>query len=257
VSEEIGQVFSIDVWQPIGMAGPHPVVYVLDGNTSFAMASQIVIPMMWAGQIPPVVVVGIGYEVDSPMEVAVLRSRDFLPDTEKGFEERMEALGWVVPEGVEPGGANAFLTFIENEVKPLVEARYPVDASNETLVGYSYGGTFATHVLLSSTDSFDRYVIGSPVLTRAEGQLFADEAAYAARSSDMPVELFLSAAEYEIENGILEATSRLMKVLAGRSYKGLALKTHVFPEETHESAISPTISRGLRAVFGTWPREPR
>lgn len=251
-AREIDQVFSIDVWQPIGAPGPHPVVYVTDGNMLFATVAQIVGPMMHAGTIPPVVVVGIGYEGVSPLDVAMLRTRDFLPTDVEGFGAQMAAAGFPLPDGVRPGGADAFLAFIEDEVKPFVAARYDVDESNETLVGLSYGGTFASHVLLSRTDAFERYVIGSPALAWDDGVLFRDEDSRARSGAPMPATVFVSAGSLEVDNGILDVTRRMVEVLGTRDYEGLTLRAHVFEEETHESVLGVSISRGLRAVFGTW-----
>ena len=253
-SRYVDQAFSIDVWQPIGVAGPLPVVYVLDGNTMFAMAYQMAMPMIYAGDIPPVILVGIGYEVSSPVDVVALRSRDLLPTPDPGFADEMAQSGFPIPEGVEPGGADAFLQFIGKELKPFVASRYPVNPDDETLIGYSYGGTFAFHVLVNSPGTFERYLVGSPVLARDNAELVADEARYATRHDSLDAHVFLSAGEYEVENGILAPTEAMMKTLRGRNYVGLTLETHVFSEETHESAIGPTISRGLRSVFGSWPR---
>jgi len=254
-SRHVDQEFSIDVWQPPGVPGPLPVVYVLDGNTMFAMTYQMAIPMVFARDLPPVVIVGVGYEVESLVEVVALRARDLLPTPDPGFAAEMVAGGLPVPEGVEPGGADRFLAFIEDELKPFIASRYPVDPSDETLVGYSYGGTFGFHVLMSSPSSFERYVIGSPVLARDHGELIADEERFASDHDALPAHVFLSAGQYEMENGILEPAEQMMKTLRDRGYRGLDLRTHVFEGETHESGIGPTVSRGLRAVFGTWPRQ--
>lgn len=254
-SRYVDQTFSIDVWQPIGVPGPLPVVYVLDGNTMFAMTTQMVLPMFFAHDVPPVILVGIGYEVASLVDVVPLRSRDLLPTPEPGFAEEMKKFGIPVPEGLKTGGADAFLDFIEKELKPFIASKYPGDAADETLVGYSYGGTFAFHALINAPGTFERYVIGSPVLARDDGELIADEARYAAAHTSLQANVFLSAGEYEVENGILAPTEKMKTTLQGRNYEGLTLKTHIFREETHESGIAPTVSRGLRAVFGTWPRE--
>lgn len=253
-SRFVDQTFSIDVWQPVGVPGPLPVVYVLDGNTMFAMTNQMVLPMFFAQDVPPVILVGIGYEVTSPFEVVALRSRDLLPTPETGFAEEMKKIGIPVPEGLKTGGADAFLAFIEKELKPFIESKYPVNSADETLVGYSYGGTFSFHALINAPETFERYVIGSPVLARDNGELIADEERFAAAHKALNANVFLSAGEYEIENGILAPTEKMMTTLRERNYVGLTLKTHIFAEETHESGIAPAISRGLRAIFGTWPR---
>jgi predicted alpha/beta superfamily hydrolase len=252
-SEHVDQVFSIDVWVPIGMPGPHPVVYALDGNGYFGLAAQTVGPQIFGRELPPMILVGIGYEIDSPMEVVALRTRDLLPTDVEGFAQRMTAQGTPLPDGVRPGGADAFLTFINQELKPFIEARYSVNVEDQTLVGDSYGGTFATHVLLNSTDSFDRYVIGSPVAQWDDDFLFDNLAAYAKEHDALPVTLFMSAGGLEIENGILDSTSRMIAAIEAEEFKDLELTTYIFPDETHTSVIGATLSRGLRAVFGTWP----
>ncbi len=255
-SRFVDQTFSIDVWQPAGVPGPLPVVYVLDGNTMFGMAHQMVLPMFYFGDVPPVVVVGIGYRVDSPFEVVARRSRDLLPTPDSGFSAYMAKANFPVPENFQTGRADDFLAFVEQELKPLIASHYPVDSGDETLVGYSYGGTLAFHALINHPGSFERYVIGSPVLARDEGDLIQDEARYAVSNRSLAARVFLSAGEYETENGILPSAQEMMKTLRSRDYEGLELKTHVFLEETHESGVGATISRGLRAVFGTWPKKP-
>jgi hypothetical protein len=199
------------------------------------------------------IVVGIGYQVESPMDVVTLRTRDLLPTYVDGFAERMAARGLPLPDGVRPGGADAFLAFIDHELKPFIESHYEIDREDQTLVGASYGGTFATHVMFSSTDSFDRYVIGSPALTWDDGKLFDDAAAFARRNDSLAIQLFVSAGELEIENGILAVTERMIGVLEAANFEGLEMKTHIFAGETHSSVIGATLSRGLRAVFGAWP----
>lgn len=252
-SEHVDQVFRIDVWQPVVSQGRLPVVYVLDGNSMFGMVAQSVGPMMFAGQLPPMVLVGVGYEVESPMEVVALRARDLLPTFVPGYSERLASLGLPVADGVEPGGADAFRAFLETELKPRIEAEYPVDATDQTLVGDSYGGTFATHVLFTEPSAFDRYLIGSPVLDWDGEILFRSEAELAGRTSALSAKLFFSAGALETKNNMIPLLERMVETIRARDYDGLEIKTYIFPDETHESVLGPTMSRGLRAVFGSWP----
>ena len=41
--------------------------------------------------------------------------------------------------------------------------------------------------------------------------------------------------------------------LASRQYEGLSMRWHVFEGESHQSAIGPTIARGLRVIYGSKP----
>jgi predicted alpha/beta superfamily hydrolase len=252
-SKHVDQEFSIDVSAPAGAKGPLPVVYVLDGNGFFGMAAQIVGPMVFGGELPPMIVVGVGYRVASPYDVVALRVRDLTPTFVAEFGERMAARGMPLPPGVKPGGADAFLAFIDRELKPFIGSRYAVQPNDQTLVGDSFGGLFAMHVAFASPRSFQRIVAGSPSLSWDDDRLFRDEAAFAARTRELRVKLFLSAGALETEDAMRANVERMSRILMERGYSGLELTTHIFPDETHHSVIAATISRGLRAVFGVLP----
>ena len=253
-SQHVDQVFSIDVYASPGAKGALPVVYVLDGNGFFGLAAQTVGPMIYGGELPPMIIVGVGYEVTSPFDVVTLRVRDLTPSHVAGVAERMAASGMPLPAGVRPGGADAFLKFIETELKPFIAAHYEVNPEDETLVGDSYGGLFALHVAFNATRSFDRYVAGSPALGWDEDKLFRDEEAIASGVKDLPIKLFLSVGALEEEHAMRSNVERMNAILRKRNYPGLELTTHIFPDETHHSVIGATLSRGLRAVFGALPK---
>ena len=62
------------------------------------------------------------------------------------------------------GGGAAFEAFILDELKPLIESRYPVDRDRSVLIGHSLGGLFATTVLANHPEAFGGYLILSPSL---------------------------------------------------------------------------------------------
>src|SRR6185436_13156495 len=76
-SRHVDQTFLVEVARPAmwDRTTPLPVVYVLDGNMGFAMATQA-IWMMQIGPdaLPPMLIVGVGYhlpEKDSPRPMAL------------------------------------------------------------------------------------------------------------------------------------------------------------------------------------------
>lgn len=87
-----------------------PVFYVLDGNAAFPgcrlLARSAVSRSEVSGHIPPIVV-GIGYPGNKDFDVAA-RRRDYTLARTTPIDE---------PDA---GGADRFLDFIENEVKPLI-----------------------------------------------------------------------------------------------------------------------------------------
>lgn len=61
------------------------------------------------------------------------------------------------------GGADVFLNFINNTVRPAVKARFPqLSCPREALYGHSYGGLTALHALFTKPLSFDCYMASSP-----------------------------------------------------------------------------------------------
>jgi predicted alpha/beta superfamily hydrolase len=60
------------------------------------------------------------------------------------------------------GGGAGFQAFLTQELRPFLEAKYPLDPNKAILFGHSFGGLFAANVLAESPEAFNGYVIGSP-----------------------------------------------------------------------------------------------
>lgn len=245
-SETIGQDFLIDVVLPLAPSDARlPAIYVTDGNTMLPIAANSARLLQLGGELPPAIFVGIGYPATSTEEVLSLRMRELTP-TATVTETEGEA-----PSG---GGAAAFLDFIEEEVKPFIEATYPVDPSDSTLVGDSLGGLFTLYALFNRTSDYQRYLAGSPSIWWDGEALFDDERAYAERAADLDVDVFISVGSLEEMGAAADAkmvtnTQKMASILRDREYPNLRLTEHVFEGETHLSVIPATFSRGLREVF--------
>jgi tetratricopeptide (TPR) repeat protein len=61
------------------------------------------------------------------------------------------------------GGGDKFLEFMEKELIPYVEEKYPV-TGYRTFVGHSFGGLAAVHALFSAPELFNNYVAIDPSL---------------------------------------------------------------------------------------------
>ncbi len=265
-SETIGQDFLIEVAWPMAPVEPGetaPVVYVLDGNSSFAMTAQIARSLQFGPfPLPKTFVVGIGYHDaygGKGLHPGQLRMRDLTPCNDAVTEARFRAAPapWGMPPGLRFGGASAFLDFIETAVKPFVAGRYPVDRDDETLVGMSAGGLCALYALFTAPQCYKRYVALSPALYWGERHLFELEAKLAARTPDLPAHVFLGVggheethdADQKLVSNLYELHSRLLS----RAYPSLDLAFHVFPDETHMSVYPAGVSRVLSQVFGGPP----
>lgn len=149
-----GHRYRIFVSVPAGPPPPagHPVLYVLDGNAAFPVASFLARIAAGrrdvTGQVPPLVV-GIGYPGDADFDFAA-RRRDYTPGDGKADTSTAE------------GGAAPFLDFIERDLKPLIAARHPVDPQRQALFGHSFGGLFVLHALFARPEGFSTYLASSP-----------------------------------------------------------------------------------------------
>ena len=167
------QTYQIDVLpvlspvHPLELGHKLPVLFVLDGNLLFPAVSSMA-SMLSLEQMPSVLVVGIGYPLDPTLapgpfllQYQARRNHDYTPTPDSAFLRQMQATyaryGTSYPARGTPGGAAAFLAFIDNELKPFIAAHYPqADPHDATIMGDSLGGLFAMHVLLTSPDSFER-----------------------------------------------------------------------------------------------------
>jgi len=162
-----GRTYRILVSAPSG-APPQkgfPVLYVLDADGWFGAAVEIV-KMREYEKLAPTIVVGIA----SPKRYFFdpSRSYDFTPP------------GSVDPdfEGIQLGGADEFLAFIDRTLKPWVRARYRTDDSRQILFGHSLGGLFALYALFNEPDAFAVYLVASPHIGFSDKQILKDAAAF-------------------------------------------------------------------------------
>ncbi len=260
-----GRTYLIEVARPAAPPAPGqalPVVYVLDGNGAFGLATQTArMLQMQADGLPPLLVVGVGYRFDPAGDAGVQhgarRSLDFSPSVDAHSLERTKAAFAALGDttAVEHGGADAFLAFIEEDLKPFIASRYAVDPADQTLAGLSLGGLFALHALFTAPTAFRRTIAVSPALWWDNGVIFREEAALAHRAGDLAVDLFLGVGGLEEEDGApywpVSNLARMDAALRSRPYPGLRLTHHVFADETHMSVFPGALSRGLRAVFGS------
>ncbi len=260
-SKCVGDEFEISIIPPPPGVGPVPVVYATDANLAAGVAASAVPMLTMSGEIPPVLVVLVGYPIGGDFAQFIrLRTRDFSPTID---ERQVGEMAAMAGETVPSGGAPAFLDFLTQELRPWVKEHYAV-TDDATYVGDSMGGLFGTWTLLHHPEAFSRYVIGSPWLCWDEKVSTGWEAEYAAAHSDLPATVFLAAGAEEHIRGPYAPewvspvfaradtaghTRRLGAALASRGYPGLRLTTRILPEETHFTIAGALIAQGLRNVF--------
>ncbi len=124
----------------------YPVVYVLDGGVQLKTLATVC--ANYEGHyLPDMFLVGISNRNN--------RTRDLTTSEVK--------MRYGFPVREETGGAEKFTQFIEKELIPFIEKKYPT-TSYRTLVGHSYGGLFTINTLINHKNLFENYIAIDPSL---------------------------------------------------------------------------------------------
>lgn len=159
-SKRTGRQYRISVAEPMAPPpeGGYPVLYLLDANASFGTFAEAVrLQTRRPRGHEPAIIVGIGYDSPDPM---VTPDR-FIDYTEPADPDKMP----VRPDGSlwpENGGAEDFLNFISEQLKPEIERMYSIHPKRQSLLGHSLGGFFALYAMMTRTELFQQYIAASP-----------------------------------------------------------------------------------------------
>lgn len=238
-SSIVEQEYEISVWLPPGYdespETKYPVLYVLDADVLFGVAAHMGWMLIAGGDVPPMIIVGIGWHIQSFDDWSVKRSRDFTPVA-------MDML----PGSMEGGAAN-FLSFIETELLPLINANYRTDPSNQNIWGHSGGGFFVLYALLQKPKLFRGIVAGSPAIWSWSSGMTEIEKAFAESGKPLPVQVYMAFGA--LEGDWVKPAEEFYNTLLSRNYGGLVLKYELLDDETHTSVMAPLFITGLRAIL--------
>lgn len=252
LSSNIPQEFRIFVALPQTYANSgkaYPVLYLLDPNAVFGTVTETVRALATLREIPEIIIVGIGYPIESFAGAAALRTRDYTITTvETWYTENVKTVLPNAPEYVGSGGATNFWQFVCQELMPSIDTTYRTIPEDSTICGFSFGGLFALYVLFQQPHTFQRYIIGSPTVWWDNSAILKVERDFAANNTDLSGKVFMSVGGCESER-MVTGMQEMAGIMQNRQYKNLELITHIFEGETHISVTPATISRGLKTVF--------
>jgi predicted alpha/beta superfamily hydrolase len=271
-SRKIGD-YRIMVSLPVGETPPggHAVTYVLDGDELFPVVTSLLRLQGGTGKlakhngIQPGIVVAIGYPEKSR------RDLDYTLDAPMGPPETYrDGRPYPAREG---GGADRFFDFLENEVRPLIAERYPIDPKRQTLLGNGYGGLFALHVLFTKPEAFQTYIASSPSVWWNNRYVLEEQKAFAERIAKSPIEAQLVMTVGDLEQSLtrieaswpedereehrlkisrrrmVDNTRELAWKLEALAAHGLRVDYRIFPGESHKSVTPMAISHALPFAF--------
>lgn len=251
-STAVGDTFRVFV----GECGPAPreTLIVADGTGLFGLAVDTIRLMQIPALVPPMLVVGIGYPTATVLADTVgIRVRDLTPTQVTGFDRS--------------GGADAFGSFIADELMPWVSDRHPGATERTTFFGHSLGGLFGAHMMLTRPATFDRYVLSSPSLWWDRHRIL-DEVTTAAGLDEIEASVFAGIGALETDEGrrleaanlpdghpakppaahldMVDDLERFVGRLEERALTGLDLRWQVFADEFHATVPGVVLSRALR-----------
>lgn len=242
-----------------------PILYLLDGNAVIgtavdALRVQSSYPL--GTGISPGVLVAIGYPTDDAYD-SVRRSWDMGPPPGRTYPPHH-------PGGpdVRTGGADEFLVFIEDELKPEIARRVAVDAARQAIFGHSFGGLFVLHALFHMPDAFSTWIAISPAIWWEEAGILATAERFEAMRMPVAGRILVAAGEYEqrlapFQEGAADAASRVASHAESRivdNSRAMAERLSEIPDlhaefelyrgETHMSVLPAAVNSAVRFAFG-------
>ena len=207
----------------------YPVLYLLDGDHAFAMATDIVQYLIYGGHIPDIIIASPAYDskLAPPDGGKNMRDRDFDPFP-------------VLDSDVMPGGLQ-YLEFLEQELIPFVESNYRAVPTNRTLWGYSSSGYFALYAMFQKPNLFQRYI----VVDGFDAKHFEVEETYASHHTDLPIRFFLSAPPGELGKNEIQ----FFNILDERNYPNFYSEYVELNDIGHFAFGAEGLTKGLVSVF--------
>lgn len=229
-----GQEYQLHIMLPGGYANSnkvYPVVYLMDSQWDFPLVSALYGEQYYDGFIPQMIVVGVTWGGKNPNPDS-LRARDYTPTNVKGTPQS--------------GGADKFLSFMNEELFPFIEKNYRADKNDRTLVGCSLGGLFTMYALFARPEMFQRYVAASPAFMWDNDVLYQYEKKYAANKNNPPAKLCMCVGGVERS---VPAFQKLTEYLSDRHYPSLQIESRVLENTGHSGTKGEGYARGLQFVF--------
>ncbi|MFW6027286.1 MAG: alpha/beta hydrolase [bacterium] len=229
----------------------YPVLYLLDAEYSFAIASSIVQHLEERNNLKELILVGVAYPRKDRENYRLNRSRDYTPThtLHGGYGEKYQR---------NSGGGETFLKILKTELIPYIEQRFRTMEGERGIAGHSYGGLFATFALTADPSVFNRYIVVSPSYWYDDKVIFRLEAEQAGRIADLPADLFIAVGAYENqpENGraMVDDVKAFARRLRTRGFNSLDMRVMVLPDETHNTVFPSALSWGLRAHYWRSPQ---
>jgi predicted alpha/beta superfamily hydrolase len=257
-SKTLGEdrVFWVQVPESFNPKKPvkYPVVYVLDGGVHLNAVSTVH-SYYSGGYIPEMIIVGISNRTNRTRDLTTSKI-----ETRRGVSYNQES-----------GSADTFIQFIEDELIPFIDSKYPT-TNYRTLIGHSYGGLFTINALIHHTHLFDNYLAIDPSLDWDDQKLLKKSKEILEKKSFKGKSLFISLGgqlhmqKSEINiNNVMKDTSEytlfarsnieFSKLTEQNKQNELNTLWKFYASDIHGTIPLPSIMDGLIYFFNWYPIE--
>ncbi|WP_164549508.1 alpha/beta hydrolase [Tsuneonella rigui] len=249
----------------------YPAVFMPDGNLSLPLLTPMNL-LAYNDPINPVqavIQIAIGYPGPDAADALRIRNRDLIPPDEKANPIHLSAFDRGVENGVyeaawvdgykrlmKNGRADAFLSFVTEELYPQIIDRYPVSIDACGFFGYSYGGLFSAYLALQRPPMFRRVGAGSPGFMTPESvplRLLQEQSAAGTDHSGRHLHMSICERELTVPSSyqlIADGFSRFVAHQGIEPLPGLSFTSEIIPLESHASGLSPSWFSFLRSCYG-------
>lgn len=227
---------SIKIILPLGYSEKnkklYDVLYVLDGEWYTELAPNAYNFAKSGGFLPNTIIVLIAnVYVDGINQ----RNRDFEPLVKK-----------------DKNGAKLFLSFLEKELLPYIDNKYP-NNDQKSLLGSSLGGLFTVYTFLTSPDLFQAYIACDPNLDWENEYLAKLAMVKLPTFENKRNILFIATNDYSFGTNGGETFKNVLKEKAPKS---IHWQVKSYQNETHYSVQYKAFYDGLKySYLGYWPEK--
>ena len=234
----------------------YPVLYLLDGDANF---NAVVGMVQYLGQVngntacPEMIVVGISN---------TNRNRDLTP-TKTGADPML----WNLPSSIYSvaGGGSAFMSFIEKELIPYIDAKYPAQPY-KLLMGHSFGGLTVINTLVNNTKLFNAYIAVDPsmwwdnlnflkdVKTHIAGSDFAGRSLFVGIAHSMNERFTIKSARRDtsLDTRHVRAILGVDSLIKNKHPRGLKYASRYYDNDTHGTVSFNATYDALRFIFADY-----
>lgn len=247
--------------------GGWPIIYLLDGDSYFLTASDIIKSQACERCIlQEGIIVAIDYLNQTR------RDFDFLPKPDHFVFETLP--NNQINLSGKYGGADAFYDFLTKELKPEMEKRYKINLKQQAIFGHSYGGLFNLYIFLTKPVIFNTYVVSSPSMWFSDGYMFKVLSKYLLDNQPPlinPVNLLISVGgseqsllpfnrklpkekqnlllKHRQNRKMVDNSKHLFDQLKQAKIHNLNLSYKVYPQQSHKTAAIIALQDGIQINF--------